>query len=204
MQTKQHTLLTLAGIAMLLCAAFVLRANANSARPPAQATAVAIVDIVDIIAGLNEREVLEGQLNSRMESRQSQLDEVVEALKVLEADIQMLTPGTDEHREKLQEGIEKQALAKTRREVLSQIVSIDMGNVMAELYKKIEMAVNQIAEREGYDIVFFDDSKFELPQDAPNADVYRAIITKSVVYRHDSIDITDQVITLMNNEYSAP
>tara|TARA_R110000744_G_C19350262_1_gene560336 strand:+ start:1883 stop:2497 length:615 start_codon:yes stop_codon:yes gene_type:complete len=204
MQTKQHTTLTLAAIAMLLSAAFVWRADATSARPPAQPTAVAVIDIVDIIDGLNEREVLKKELNARMEARQATLDEVLKELEILNEDIKMLKRGTPEHREKLREGLEKQAVAKARREALSQIVSIDTGSVMAGLYKKVEAAIKNIAEREGYDIVLFDDSKFEIPDGAPDPEVYRAIITKSVIYRHDSIDITQQVITLMNNEYSAP
>ncbi len=204
MQTTQHTTLTIAAIMMLLSAAFVWRADATSARPPAQPTAVAVIDIVDIIEGLDEREVLQNELNARKEARQAQLDEVVKQLEVLDADIQMLKRGTDEHREKLREGLEMQAVAKARREALSQIVSIDSGSVMSGLYAKVEAAIKNIAEREGYDIVLFDDSEFEIPDGAPNPEVYRAIITKSVIYRHDAIDITQQVITLMKNEYSAP
>lgn len=204
MHTKKLNLYWIAALAMILIGTIAWSARAVSSRPPAQPTATAVVDIVDIINGLNEREVLEGQLNARMESRQSQLNEIVEELKVLEADIQMLTRGTDEHREKLREYLEKQAVAKARREALSQIVSIDMGNVMAGLFTKVEDAIARISEREGYDIVLLDDSQFPLPENAPDPDVYRAIITKSVIYRHDSIDITQQVITLMNNEYSAP
>ncbi len=204
MQTKQQTMYLFASIAILVSAAFVWRASANASRPPAQPTAIAVIDIVDIIEGLNEREVLESQLNLRMEARQAQLKEVIEELKTLEADVQMLTRGTDEYREKLREGVEKQAVANARREALAQIESIDMGSVMAGLYAKIEAAIADISEREGYDIVLLDDSEFTIPEGAPNPDVYRAIVTRSVVYRHDSIDITDQVITLMNNEFSAP
>ncbi|MBL4808755.1 MAG: OmpH family outer membrane protein [Phycisphaerales bacterium] len=204
MKTNKNAFLSLAGLAILLGAAFVFQANANSTRPPAQPTAIAVVDIMNIIDGLNERTVLEGQLEARMEARQEQLNEVVKQLEALDADIQILEPGTDAYREKFQEGMEKQALAETRRKILSQLVSIDTGSVMAGLYTKIETAIHDIADREGYDIVLFDDSSFGLPDGAPNPDVIRAIITKSVVYRHDSIDITQQVITLMNNEYSAP
>lgn len=204
MLKNTSTYLSISALAASLIAIFVVGADANSSRPPAQPTAIAVVDIVDIIAGLNEREVLENQLNSRKDARQEQLNEIVEQLKILEADIQMLTPGTDEHREKLREGLEKQAVAQARKEALSQIVSIDMGSVMAGLYGKVEAAIRDISDREGYDIVLFDDSEFEVPQNSPNPDVYRAIITKSIVYRHDTIDITDEVITLMNNEFSAP
>jgi len=204
MHIKMNTTRMLAGLALLVSAALAISAGANSSRPPAQPTAIATVDIMDIIDGLNERSVLEKQLDDRMAARQSKLDEVVNELKVLDADIQMLAENNDARREKIAEALEKQAAAQARREALSQIASIDMGSVMAGLYEKIEVAIESIADREGYDIVLFDDSSFEIPNDKANAEVVRAIITKSVIYRSDSIDITQQVITLMNNEYSAP
>ncbi len=205
MQTKPNIFRTLLLAAMLLGTVFILRATATASRPPAQPTAVAIVDILNVFAGLKEREVLEAQLNDRMDSRQEQLNEIVEDLKKLDANVQLLVPGTDAHREIVQEGMEKQAVLKARQEALSQIVSIDMGSVRRNLFMKVEAAIAQIAEREGYDIVLFDDTSFPIPEtNASDADVYRAIITKSVMYRHESIDITDQVITLMNNEFDAP
>jgi len=204
MQTKQRTLITLTSLIILLGAAFVFKADATSSRPPAQPTAIAVVDIMNVLEGLNERSVLEGQLENRMKARQEQLDEIVKQLENLDSDIADITRGTDAYREKLREGYELQAVAKARNEALSKIVSIDTGSVMAGLYAKIEAAISDIADREGYDIVLFDDSSFEVPDEAANQDVIRAIITKSIVYRHDSIDITSQVVTLMNNEYSAP
>lgn len=204
MHTKTRMLTTISIASILITALIAWTAGASSSRPPAQPTAIATVDIMSVIEGLNERDVLKAELESRTEARQEQLNSVVKQLEALDADIQMLKQGTDQHREKMQEGIELQALAKTRRDVLSQIVSIDNGTVMQKLFVKIETAVQDIAEREGYDIVLFDDTSFEVPADSPNQDVVRAIITKSLIYRHDSIDITQQVITLMNNEYSAP
>ncbi|MGJ8636993.1 MAG: OmpH family outer membrane protein [Phycisphaerales bacterium] len=204
MHTKTRMLTTISIASILITALLAWTAGASSSRPPAQPTAIATVDIMSVIEGLNERDVLKAELESRTEARQEQLNSVVKQLEALDADIQMLKQGTDQHREKMQEGIELQALAKTRRDVLSQIVSIDNGTVMQKLFVKIETAVKDISEREGYDIVLFDDTSFEVPADSPNQDVVRAIITKSLIYRHDSIDITQQVITLMNNEYSAP
>ncbi|MGV6815593.1 MAG: OmpH family outer membrane protein [Phycisphaerales bacterium] len=188
----------------VLLAAFAWQAGANSARPPAQPTAVATVDIVQIIDQLDERKVRENELEANKSTRQAQVDEVVKQLKTLRADLESLNPGTDEYKEKIREGMEMEAVVKARGDALNTILSIDRGNVTREMYNKITEAINRIAEREGYDIVLFDDSLFPVPQDAPFADIYRAIITRGVIYRHDSIDITNEVVTLMNNEFTAP
>ncbi len=187
-----------------LAAIFAISAKATSMRPPAQPTAVATVDIAAIINGLEERKVLEDQLNARRETRKGQLEAVAKELEILEADIKMLEPGTDEQRDKLAQYMERKAAADARLNALSRITSIDLGNVMRGLYGKIEDAIARISEREGYDVVLMDDSTFPLPENAPDSDVYRAIVTKGVIWRHDSVDVTDQVITLMNNEFTAP
>jgi len=196
--------LTVIACAAIVCATLVWHAGATASRPPATPVAVATVDIVQIINGLEERSVREEELNARRMTRQGQLEEVVEEIKALESDIQMLSQGTDERRDKIRELMELRAVAEARRNALSQIISIDMGNVMSELYTKVEDAISRIADREGYDIVLLDDSQLPLPDNAPDSDVYRAIITKGIVYHHDSTDITDRVVTLLNNEFSAP
>ena len=191
-------------VALVLSAA-VWKASATSARPPAQPTAIATVDIVAVIDKLNEREVLEADLTKRTEARQAQLDEVLKQIQALQANLQEAGDRTStDYKEQLRQFYELRAVADARREALSQIISIDLGTVRREMYMKVSDAIARIAEREGYDIVMLDDSSFELPENAPDADVYRAIVTKGIMYRHSSIDITNDVVTLLNNEFNAP
>lgn len=177
--------------------------NATVARPPAQPSATASIDIVDVFEQLNERDTLEAQLKARVENRQSQLDDINKRIQSIQSDLETtLKPGTDEYKEKVREFMEQRAVAEARRNALQQIISIDQGALRRQLYIKIEAAVAKIAERDGIDLVILDDSSFPIPEDASDNDVYRAIITKGVIYRHDSIDLTQRVITFMNNEYA--
>ena len=190
-------------IAVLL-AAFAWQAGANSVRPPAPATAVMTVDIVEIIDQLEERKVREAELEARKNARQAQLDEVINQLRQLQSDLEMLNKGTDEYKDKIRQAMEMQAVVKARGEALNQILSIDRGNVSREMYEKITAAIARISDREGYDIVLFDDSLFPILEDAPYQEVFRSIISKSVIYHHNSVDITQQVVTLLNDEFTAP
>lgn len=195
---------------VILAAALAWQAGANTAasRPPAQPTAVATIDIVEVFDKLNERSVLEQQLEKRLNDRQAQLDEVSNRLKAIRADLDPATgtlkPGTDAHKERVREMMELQAVAEARTNALRQISAIDMGALRRQLFEKITAAVAKVSERDGLDIVVLDDSAFPIPENSADNDVYRAIITKGILYRHDSVDITDRVVTLMNNEYTAP
>lgn len=192
---------------LVLIAALAWQAGANAtnaARPPAQPTAIATVDIVTIFDQLQELKDLETELEARKNARQAQLDEANNQLRAISADLEAMTRGTDEYKDKVRQAMEMQAMFKARSDALNQILSIDRGNMTRELYTKAMSAISRIAEREGYDAVFFDDSTFVVPEDAPYQDVYRSIVTRSLLYRHNSIDITNQIVSLMNSEYTAP
>ncbi|MFK7884843.1 MAG: OmpH family outer membrane protein [Phycisphaerales bacterium] len=194
-------------VMLVLTAAVAWHAGATTTmRPPAQPTAVATIDIVDVFEQLNERSVLETQLKTRVENRQSQLDEINKTIQAIQADLDpqtgTLKSGTDEYKEKVREFMEQRAVAEARRNALQQIISIDQGAMRRQLYIKIQAAIAKIADRDGIDVVILDDSSFPIPEDAADNDVYRSIITKGVIYRHGNVDLTQQVITLMNNEYA--
>lgn len=191
--------------AALVGAAFATGASATSARPPAQPTAVAVVDVVAVLDGLSEKAVLEQRLQQSVTDRQAQLDEIITKIKAAQADLNgTLKEGTPEYREKVRQLLELNALAEARRNILQRIVAFDKGDMLRDIYSKITVAVQKIAERNGYDVVVLDDATFPLPAEAADSDMERAILTRSVLYRHDSVDITAQVVTLMNNEFSAP
>lgn len=190
--------------AALIGAAFATGANATNVRPPAQPTAVAVVDVVTVLDGLSEKAVMEQRLQQSVTDRQKQLDEVVAKIKTAQDDLKILKEGTPEYREKVRQLLELNAVAEARRNILQRIVAFDKGDMLRDIYTKITVAVQKIADRNGYDIVVLDDSNFPLPNEAADSDMERAILTRAILYRHDSVDITAQVITLMNNEFNAP
>lgn len=191
---------------LVLIAAVAWQAGANNAssnaRPPAQPAAVATVDIVTIFDSLNELKDLETKLEASRTTSQNALQEVDTRLKNISADLESMARGTEEHKQKVREGMELQAVFKARSEALNQILSIERGSMTRELYNKVSDAIARISDREGYDIVLFDDSTFIVPENSAYQDVYRAIVTRSVMYRHEGIDITEQVVSLLNSEYT--
>ncbi|MFI4898005.1 MAG: OmpH family outer membrane protein [Phycisphaerales bacterium JB059] len=199
---------TTVAIAALAIAATTLawtNAKAGSvARPPATPTAIATVDLPAILDGLEEKTRHENDLQAVIQESQAKLDDLTNRLKNIEADLEMINRNTPQWRQKFGEGLELQQQAEARKAVLTQTISLQRGDSLRELYLKIEAGITKIAEREGYDIVLLDDSKFPLPQSVADTNMERAILSKTVLYAHDSTDITQQVIDLLNNEYRAP
>lgn len=203
--TPRSTLLATAGAAALafaaLAAAFSAGATATTMRPPAQPTAVATVDLVAVLEGLSEKTVLEQRLEQSLADRQKQLDTVVEQIRTAQADLETLKAGTAGHREKVRQILELRAVADARRNALQQIISIEKGEMLQGIYAKITAAIAKLSERQGLDLVLLDDSAFPLPANASDRDIERAILTRSIIHRHNALDITQQVVQLMNNEF---
>lgn len=205
---KASRINTFLPLMLVLAAAIAWHAGANTAaqRPPAQPTAVATIDIVEIFERLNERTHLEAQLEERRKTREAQLAEVRSRLDNIRNNIETVHPrGSDASKEAIREFMEQKAVFDARGEALGQIMSIDQGNIRRQLFEKVVAAVQKIADRDSIDIVILDDSAFPLPDNnSSNIEVFRAIVSKSVIYAHPTVDLTDRVITLMNNEFTAP
>lgn len=190
--------------AILLATALAWRADAGS-RPPATPTAVATIDIVTILDQLEERNVLEARLQASLGERQQQLEELRKRLENTQADLETLDQQTPAYREKVRELLELRNLAQTRRQILEQIISVERAELLRSLYDKIAISIGRVADRDGWDVVLLDDSAFPLPQgDVSDRDIERNIVSRGVIHRHDSVDITADVIQLMNNEFNAP
>lgn len=194
------------GAALLTTLAW--QAGANAARPPANPTAIAVVNLPKVLQSLDERTVRQDAMTKSTESRQKQLDELTKRIEALTLELDpeqggTIKPGTAEYRDKLIQLRELQVTLDARFKLLEQVLSFERGTIMRELYQKIENGVNRIADRDGYDVVLLDDTDFKLPNEAGQEDMNRAILARSVLYRHASTDITDQVVQLLNNEFKA-
>ncbi len=76
------------------------------------------------------------------------------------------------------------------------------------LYRNIKTAIQSLAETEGYDLVFLDNSMDEPTFDreariAPQLQVLGQITSRNILYLNSTLDVTEDLISRMNNEYRA-
>lgn len=189
-------------------ALFTGAAVATAVRPPAQPTAVAVVDIPAVLDGLEEKDRLEADLQQAIQDSRAKLEELTKEAETLQAQLDpntgVLKQGTPEYIRALGRLIELQAQIKARGAVLEQTLALRQGEMLRGLYQKIEAGIAKIAEREGFDIVLLNDATFPLSNPAAFNQSQGEILSRSVVYSHYDADITPAVVTLLNNEYAAP
>lgn len=177
------------------------KAGAASAyKGPPAAPVIAVVDLEGVLGGLNERKDKESALKTSLEDMQKRVTALGDEAKGEQSKVEQAT------------GAQKIALAKAMREKIiraefekqysEKVLGEMQGEMLRELYLKIDEAAGRLAKQNGYQLVLASDEKVNIPQGAPG-EVLRAIALKRMLYVDQSLDITQEIVALMNNEYAA-
>lgn len=180
--------------------------GAGVASRSADPTAVAVVDIDAVSAELEEFKARVGEINVKREKRVAQLRAISERIGEINVELEALADGEQERGIELSiEGSALQADLQQKQNLFQQEADLLQAALTRELYGKITQAVARIAERDGYDIVLFDDKSISLNDQAAAsfAGSVNAIKSKKVLYASDVVDVTNSVLALMNNEFAS-
>lgn len=168
----------------------------------ASATAVAIVDLERVMLGLKEKDKRETEMKERITAFQTTMDDLKKQLDGLTKQLDM-TPKENvaQVREIKQKQIEIAAQAEARKQALQTLISLETGEILRSMYMKINGAVDRIAEKDGWDMVLLDNRSIKIPETVTDREINFIIQSRTVLHAANSVDITDDVITLMNNEF---
>jgi len=199
-----HTaLLAAACISVIAFVAWRAGAEAAEQRPMAQPTSIATVNVEKVLNGLDELAELNRKLEERVKVRQADLDNLRKQLEDLQAQLDQLPASELERRRSLRAQIyELRETATARANVYQSLINIEKGEIIRPLYIKFSEAVKEVAAKQGYDLVLFDDRTLDVPQDT-DVNVNRAIQQKRILFASESLDVTNEVILLMNQKFKA-
>jgi Skp family chaperone for outer membrane proteins len=180
-------------------------AGAEASRGVIQGLKVGTVDLERLINGLRETEARNRELEERAGTWQKELNELVGRLKEVENQLNNVLPKGDspERRAKARELFELRSQAETRRRFFQEMIEAERGEIIRVVYDKVQAAVGAVAQAGGYDLVLLDDRKIDIPSLTRLEQVNAIIQNKKVIWATAAIDLTDQVMTRMNNDYAA-
>ena len=186
-------------IAALVVAAGVggaLAAGAVKARP----TSVAVADIQKIFDSLSEKVQTEADLQAQADKfKQEQMDREKD-LKQLQSDLEILASGTPAFKQKSEEGEKKAFEYQAWRSFAQSRIGRERAIRIEDIYRKVIDSTGRLAKESGYDVVLFKEGTFRFPADKPEQ-ISGIIQMRKVLWAADDLDITDQVIQKMNNEF---
>lgn len=180
-------------------------ASADASRGVVQGTKIGMVDLERLINGLKETETRNKELEDRAGLWQKELTDLVNRLKDVENQLSTVLPKGDspERRAKTRELFELRSQAETRRNFFQQLIEVERGEIIRSMYDKMQAATNAVAQAGAYDMVLLDDRKIEIPSLTKLEQVNAIIQNKKLIFANPATDLTDQVMTRMNNDFAA-
>ncbi|TVQ62081.1 MAG: OmpH family outer membrane protein [Phycisphaerales bacterium] len=177
-------------------------ANANLAQA-AQPARIAIADVQRVMNSLEEVQLRQQQYAEMLRQRDAGIAEQQRRLQTMDTRLQEENMTEEQRRNMLVEMFELNASIEARTRATQELVDFEQGQVLREFYEKILGRIESFAQREGFDLVLFDDSRLGLPRDAPRSTMQQVIRTRSVLYRDSALDVTDRIIAEMNAAFEA-
>ncbi len=175
-------------------------AGALAAVDPAR---IAVADVQRVMNSLEEVQLRQAQYQEQVRQRQANIEQQQRRYQGMETRLREENMPEDDRRNMLIEMFELGASIEARTRMTQELIDLEQGQLFREFYEKIIDRVSQFAEREGFDMVVFDDSRLGIPRDAGRGTVQQAIRARGVLYRRDSMDVTDRIIAEMNAAFQA-
>ncbi|MCH8822389.1 MAG: OmpH family outer membrane protein [Planctomycetes bacterium] len=194
-------------LALVLLAIFLgykVSATHNTAMPP---TVVAVVKINALFSGLKQRADDKIQIKDRATKNTKEFDKRKAELIALEAELKDLVDPIKHRKLSDEIGLKRLELKSWFASASAQ-AELENAALLQELYKKISDAIKDIADANDYNLVLLDDSNPYVRYNkesrmAPELQIWNKIRSQKILYVDPVIDITNQLITRMNNEFMA-
>lgn len=178
-------------------------ANAQAGPRATSETRIAIVDIVRLFDDLDAFRAGQGEVDAIARELQEDVDAARERLVEAEDALKM---AVDSNREEflnrvLAAGIDLRG-ARANRELR---IRLKQNQVLRSTWRSVSAGLADYARAAGYDAIVSNDSLLEpgIPIDADPETYKRFILDRHILHAGERIDITDEVITRMNNEFAA-
>ncbi len=170
-------------------------------------TVVATVRMQALFEGLDQRAEVKQELDERAEAIDAERQSRLEALRELEAQLQEITEPQRKEQMIDRVALERLKLQFWFQQALAEL-QVERALRLQDLFRNVIAAIKSLGEAQGYDLVLQDDAIDEPGFDRelrvpPQVQVLQQIRSQTVLFRVPAIDVTEDVITRMNNEFKA-
>jgi Skp family chaperone for outer membrane proteins len=199
----------------LLCAVIAYQAGATRVVIVNKPAVVATVNLPKVLEGLAQRSQADATLASMEADFRQEADRREKTVKQLETDLNNLRERLNT--EQASSDVVQDLVDRINLEIISfqawrqfklDQFDVEQALLMQDIYRTIKRTIAEMAGTEGYDLVVFDTSTGELSIN-PSSRVSRTeqiqqqILARGVLYAGQPLDITNDLIERMNNQFRA-
>lgn len=164
---------------------------------------VGVVRLNDVLNKLTEKAVREDELKRFFEEREGAVNQILASLQAVESELKLMPKDAPDRRMKLEERARLGAKADAEAKIAQAVAEDRKKRMELELFGKIRDAVREIAQRKGLAVVLSDDSDIDIPETASYREVQMGLVTRRLMYSNQSVDISSEVATFLNNQFKA-
>ncbi len=162
---------------------------------------VATINITSVINGLDEIEARQNQLKTFIAERSNMIDGLNKEFEIAKSEFDLL-PSEGSARRGKAEVLERFRMQiRFESELADALINNRRGEIFAGLFDKIDASVSELATSRGYTLVLSDDQESGAPSNPTEQQARAAIYGRRVMFADGSVDITDELIEMMNNQW---
>ena len=177
---------------------------AGETMAPPLAASAAVVNVEAVVNGSEELKAFNTRLEVEVRGMQVELDDLATQLETLQADFEELPAADREGRRSIRKKMfEVSSRAEVRKRILQNDIDVRKGEAVKLVYEKMIQAIATISQRDGIDVVMFDDRGIMIPEGLVENQVNQRIQARRVLYASEQGDITQRVLNLLNNNFAA-
>ncbi|MEM6258283.1 MAG: OmpH family outer membrane protein [Planctomycetota bacterium] len=168
-------------------------------QPKADKTAVAVVNVAELIAKCQKNKDFQAEVQKRRVGLEKEQKDRQQAINVLRQDLDLAANAAE--RQKTEREITK-ALYEFQawQNIEQQNLLREQRLFLIELYGEIDDAVAMIASKQGYDLVLFDTPAPDFDNLNPEQ-LVQVIGNRRVVYRAEKVNLTPIVLEKLNLDH---
>ncbi|QOI99944.1 MAG: OmpH family outer membrane protein [Phycisphaeraceae bacterium] len=168
-------------------------------------TSVGVVDLQRLIAGLKQVEDTNADVKRIAETYQARVNDLRTQIEKGEAEIRAMAENDPKRIERRLAVEEMKLLMEARFKGSQAIINLELGKHLRPLYTKVLESCGRLAQQQGLDLVLVDDRSLTIPdvENITDAQVKSIIENKQVLFASSTVDVTDALITFMNNEWQS-
>jgi len=161
---------------------------------------IGVVNITKVFESYKRKRALEEDLRSTREQKTRVIREKETELKQIVDELQMLDLGSEQRKNREADLEKKQVDLRSFTEVTAGNLAVQKREVTEALYTEIVKAIADYGKKNGFDLIIkYED--VEIKSDSLDQLLYK-INQRSVLYTSDAVDITQEVIGMLNKGQS--
>lgn len=189
-------------LVMLIAVVSLVMVGMRAMKTP-QPIRAATIDLEKVYAELKQLAQAKIALELKGAEIQKENEKRQATLKQLDADMTIYVIGTPKYEEAQAQLIQETIIYDGWVKFQDIVLDRERSLAFEKAYNDVKEALATISEQDGYDIVFLNDSIKPLER-GTSVSIQQQISARRILYCRDAIDITDDLIVRMNNDYNNP